>query len=191
MPQRLDRLDQCHPMVRTKAMLWAQACAAQLKVELLIVHGYRPVRDQMLIYQQGRELDRASGEWKVNDPAKVVTNSKPGRSGHNLVYKDSGKGASLCVDIIPLDKKNAPLWKQPNETDIQLSQRWVETFDCIEDTAWSRLYELAHKYGLDPLGDKVGAYLAYDKGHVEEGGWKYIVDDLGLIYPVATLQNIP
>lgn len=190
MVQRLDRLDQCHPIVRTKAMLWLQACTTQFGVDILIVHGYRPVRDQLLIYQQGREYDRATGDWNVVDPTKVITHSKPGRSGHNVVYKETGKGASLCVDIIPSDKKGVILWKQPNETDIQLSHRWINTFDCLDDVAWSRLYELSHKYGLDPLGDKVGAYLAYDKGHFEEPGWRYIMNDLGLAFPVSLTQNI-
>lgn len=187
---RLDRLDQCHPIVRTKTILWTSAVKAQMNVTLLIVQGFRPVKDQMILYQQGREYDRGSGEWKVVDPTKVVTNSKPGRSGHNVVYRASGKGASMCVDIVPLDQHGVALWRQPNETEIQLSQRWVNTFDCIEETAWTRLYELAHKYGLDPLGDKVGAYLAYDKGHFEEGGWKYILEDLGLTFPVSSTQQV-
>lgn len=166
-------IQQAWPGLRPKLQAF-HARAGQAGYRLLIVRVWASLDDQMRIYQVGRTLDRATGEWTVTDPALIRTKAQPGASGHNVVTIGLAQPASMCCDLIPLDKHDAPLWPKDlieQQAPWRLEQRWVETFGVAEDVAWSRLYELAHKCGLDPLGDAVGAYLAFDKGHFEEPGY--------------------
>ena len=61
-------------------------------------------------------------------------------------------GMRLAFDCIPW-KDGKPWWKAP---------KWV----------WDKLYKIAEDCGLDAMGDEWGEYLAWDKGHFSEPGWK-------------------
>lgn len=165
MNQHLERLDGLAPLLRQPVLTLMQRCERKLGKKLLIVHGWRSVQEQQLIYQKGRTFDRATSEWVVSDPAAVVTRSRPGVSGHNVITTGGGR-ASVCVDVIPFDALGNPEWN-------------------VELDFWDALYELAWKVGLDPLGDPIGSYLAADLGHFEEPAWKLKLDGLGLVLPVA------
>lgn len=166
MDQRLDRLDGLHGCIRRPAMLLIERCAIELNRKLLVVQGWRSVQEQMLIYQKGRALNRETGEWEVSDPAAIVTKAKPGLSAHNVITKQ-GERASMAVDVVPLLPDGTADWR-------------------VHDDFWDHLYELAWKVGLDPLGDPIGSYMAGDKGHFEEPGFRHKLDGLGLIQPVTT-----
>ena len=147
-----------------------ELCESKLKRTLLLVHGFRSVQEQMLIYQKGRTYNRESGVWEVTSKGEVVSNAKPGQSAHNVVTKLDGKPAALAVDVIPFTADGGLNWNPP------------ESF-------WDSLYELAWKVGLDPLGDPIGAYLPGDAGHLEEPGWRYKLADMGLILPTSEMSR--
>jgi len=169
MNQHLERLDGLAPVIRQPVRLLLERCQAKLQRTLLIVYGWRSVQAQALLYQQGRVLDRESGDWVVADPSAIVTKAKPGTTAHNVITKD-GQAASVAVDLIPLHPDGTPEWDVGHEF-------------------WDDLYELAWKVGLDPLGDPIGSYLAGDQGHFEEPGWTEKLDGLGLVLPVNTFTT--
>ena len=171
MDQRLDRLDGLHGCIRQPAIVLIERCSVKLYRKLLVVQGWRPVQEQMLIYQKGRVLNRETGEWDVADPSAIVTKAKPGLSAHNVITK-LGERASMALDVIPLDEHGKADWE-------------------VDDDFWDKLYELAWKVGLDPLGDPIGSYLAGDKGHFEEPGFRHKLEGLHLIFPIDEPRNIP
>ena len=123
----------------------------------------------MALYQNGREYDRAEGAWRVVNVNEVVTKALPGRSSHNVVDA-VGRPASLAIDVIPLGENGEAMWDYP-------------------DDAWKALYAIAKQEGLDPYGDKEGAYLPRDKGHVEIPGGLLAAEALGLVVPHAVTQQ--
>lgn len=170
MNQHLERLDGLAPFLRQPVLRLIELAQQKLSARLLVVHGFRSVQEQALIYQQGRTFDREAGVWKVSDPAKVVTQAKPGSSAHNVITM-SGQPAGLAVDLIPLDGTGQPNWNPTAQF-------------------WTDLYALAWKCGLDPYGDVIGAYLPGDQGHFEEPGWKLKLDGWGFVLPAPTVANV-
>ena len=170
MNQRLERLDGLAPFLQAPALRLIEQCDLKLKRKLLIVSGWRSVQEQMLNYQKGRTMNRETGEWEVSDAALIVTKAKPGLTPHNAITR-KGDRAALAFDCIPLKPTGEPDW-------------------LVAVSFWDTLYELAWKCGLDPLGDRIGAYLPGDMGHFEEPGWKWKLDGLGLILPVSGLTTV-
>lgn len=166
MPQHLERLDGLAPFLRPPAQQLIQLCEAKLHRLLLVVHGWRSVQEQALLYQQGREMNRETGEWTVSDHGLIITNAKPGCTAHNVIVKRTGEPAAVALDVIPLRIDGSPDWE-------------------VDEQFWDGLYELSWKVGLDPLGDAMGAYLRNDKGHFEEPAWKLKLEGLGLMLPSA------
>lgn len=162
MTQRLDRITSLAPFLHVPAREFI-ALAQSSGVMLFVVHTWRSVAQQQNIYQQGRAYDRETQEWNITDPKAVLTKAKPGTSPHNVVTPD-GKPAALAMDVIPMDAGGHLIW----DTD---------------DMVWDKLYELAWKVGLDPLGDPIAAYVPWDKGHFEEPRWKLKLAGLGLVLP--------
>lgn len=166
MNQRLDRIDGCHPLLKRPVLELLETCARRLKKTLFIVHGFRSVQEQMLIYQKGRTWDRENDIWVVTDPQSVVTRALPGLSAHN-VCTVTGHPAAMGVDLVPFDAAGQLDWD-------------------VEMDFWERLYELAWDVGLDPLGDQTGSYVKGDWGHFEEPAWTLKLDALGCYQPVST-----
>lgn len=162
--QHLERLSGLHGCIHRPALLLIERCAFSLNRKLLVVQGWRSIQEQMLIYQKGRTLNRDTGEWEIT--GDIVTRAKPGLSAHNVITRQ-GERASMALDVIPLTADGRSDWE-------------------VNDNFWDKLYELAWKVGLDPLGDPIGSYLAGDKGHFEEPAWKLKLDGLNLIQPVTT-----
>lgn len=163
MNQHLERLEQLAPVLRQPAAEFLRRAQAKAGVVLMIVFAWRSVAQQWALYQQGRTFSRELNDWLVSEPDKVVTKAKPGTSAHNLVTRN-GEPASLALDVIPLNAQGQAVWN-------------------TSDTVWARLYEITADCGLDPYGDRWGAYLAGDKGHFEEPGWRLKVEGLGLMLP--------
>lgn len=170
MNQRLDRLNGLHPMLRDPALRLVERCEQTLGRRLFIVHGWRSMPAQMAIYAKGRTLDRETGEWEITDAAAVVTKARPGLSAHNVITQ-AGQPASMALDIIPFAPDGSLDW----EVDLDF---------------WDALYELAWKVGLDPEGDPIGSYLAGDRGHFGEPGWKLKLQGLGLLLPAADVVRV-
>lgn len=170
MNAHLERLELCAPLIRQPVLRLFELCEQKLKRKLFLVTGFRSVQEQYQKYTQGRTFNRESGEWEVSDVKQVITNAKPGRSAHNLVTH-AGLPASLAVDVIPFDGAGGLDWA-PGEA------------------FWQALYGLAWQVGLDPLGDPVGAYLPGDMGHLEEPGYKYKLESLGLVQPSSEMQRV-
>ena len=166
MNQHLERLEGLAPLIQRPARELLARCQAQLKRTLFVVHGWRSLQEQALLYQQGRIYVRESGTWEVHDARKVVTHAKPGSTPHNVIAR-TGEAASLAMDVIPLLENGQPDWHTPM-------------------SFWDELYAIAWDVGLDPLGDKIGAYLSGDLGHFEEPAWKLKLDALGLMLPSET-----
>jgi hypothetical protein len=161
MNQRLERLDEVARFLQDSARALIEGVESRLGRKLLVVYGYRSVKFQMGLFRQGRE-ETSPGIWRVVDQKKVVTDVKAG--AHNVITR-AGAAASVAIDVIPLRADGAADWK-------------------VSDTFWRELYELSWDYGLDPLGDEVGAFLEWDKGHLQEPGWVWKLDGLGLLLPV-------
>jgi hypothetical protein len=166
MNQHLERLNGLAGFLQPVVLELMTRCARDLKRPLLVVRGWSSYAEQLGKYQQGRTLDRESGEWVVTQPPRVVTQAKPGLSAHNVVMHGTMAKASVGVDLIPLLDSGQPDWQ-------------------VSLAFWDQLYPIAWKCGLDPLGDRVGAYLQGDLGHFEEPGWKLKLQGLGLMQPVG------
>lgn len=159
----LERLNGVAPFLQTPIRRMIEECEKKLRRPLLIVSGWRSCREQWLNYQQGRSYDRDTDQWTEVDPARIVTRAKPGMTPHNVVTL-TNEPCSLAVDVIPLNDDGTADW------DVEL-------------LFWDRLYEIAWKVGLDPLGDMIGAYLRGDRGHFEEPAWKLKLEGLRLQQP--------
>lgn len=164
MNQHLERLNGLAPFMQPVALELIHRCERDLKRSLLVVRGWSSYADQLQKYQQGRTLDRATGEWVETDHALIVTHAAPGLSAHNVVVQVTMAKAAVGVDLIPLLPDGTPDWNAPF-------------------AFWAKLYPIAWKCGLDPLGDIVGAYLKGDLGHFEEPGWSMKLPGLGLMRP--------
>lgn len=163
MNQHLERLNFLAPFLLPCVTGFLTDVEKKTGRTMLVTQGWRSFDEQRLIYQQGRALSRESGEWEVVDPSKVVTKAKPGTSPHNVVDR-RGVGASLAVDVIPLNPDGSVDW-EPGAG------------------FWATVYKFAWKRGLDPLGDEIGAVYLADKGHFEEPNWMQKLDGLGLVLP--------
>jgi hypothetical protein len=170
MNQHLDRIDSCAALIRQPVRELIRLCDAKLHRTLMVVYGWRSVQEQALLYQKGREMNRETGEWEIINAALVVTKAKPGTTAHNVISRQ-GTPASMAVDLVPLKNDGTADW-EPGEQ------------------FWDDLYRLSWMCGLDPLGDPVGAFLKYDKGHFEEPGWRLKIDLLGYIQPIAEVTPV-
>lgn len=167
MNQHLERLNGLAGFLQPVVLELITRCARDLKRPLLVVRGWSSYTDQLQKYSQGRTLDRESGEWIVTEPTLVVTRAAPGLSAHNVVVQGTMEKAAVGVDLIPLLPTGEPDWN-------------------VSLVFWDQLYPMAWKVGLDPLGDRVGAYLQGDLGHFEEPGWTLKLQRLGLMQPVGS-----
>jgi hypothetical protein len=163
---KLSRLDQAAAFLQP-SLRELHARAARVGILLFVVFVWRSPAEQWRLYQQGRVLNRETEEWEPIDPVKrtgIVTNARPWEAPHCVTTLD-GQPAAVAADFVPMDKKTGKLlWD-------------------AQDTVWQRFWELASKVGLDPLGDKWGAYYEGDRGHVEEPGWRLKLAGLGLTLP--------
>lgn len=169
MNQRLDRLDGLAPFLRTPALRLIERCEQQLKRKLFVVHTWRSVQEQALLYQKGRTFNRLASEWEVSDPKAIVTKAKPGTTAHNVITTAGGK-AAMALDVIPFDANGQLDWN----ADLDF---------------WDDLYEISWKVGLDPLGDIIGSHYKGDLGHFEEPGWQLKLEGLGLMLPTNLLTS--
>lgn len=170
MNQRLDRIDGVAPFLRQPVLRLFEQCEQKLSRKLLLVHGWRSVQEQALLYQKGRAMNRETGDWEIVEPTAVVTRAKPGATAHNVITV-KGERAAVAVDVIPFDSMGMPDWE-------------------VSMDFWERLWGLAWKCGLDPLGDRIGDYLQGDLGHLQEPGWKLKLEGLGLLLPVADVARL-
>jgi hypothetical protein len=161
MDQRLDRLDQVATFLQVPARELIAAVETRLGRKLLVVFGYRAMKLQMDLWGRGRE-ETSPGIWRVVDAKKIVTKARAG--AHNVITR-AGAPASVAIDVIPLKADGTAEWD-------------------VGKAFWLELYDLSWGYGLDPLGDAVGAFLEFDKGHLEEPGWKLKLEGLGLLLPI-------
>lgn len=168
MNQRLERIDTCAALIRQPVRELIRLCDVKLHRPLMVVYGWRSVQEQALLYQKGREMNRETGEWEIINAALVVTKAKPGTTAHNVITM-TGEPASMAVDLVPLKNDGTADW-EPGET------------------FWDNLYRLSWACGLDPLGDPVGAYMKYDKGHFEEPAWRLKLDGLGYLQPTESVN---
>lgn len=169
MNQHLERLDLLAPLLREPARALIAAVDKKLMRTLLVVYTFRSLDEQALLYQQGRTLNRETGLWEVSEPAKVVTKALPGTSAHNVVQAD-GSPAAMALDVIPLRLDGTPDWG-------------------VGDVFWQPFYALSWQHGFDPLGDPIGAYLKYDRAHIEEPNWKAKLSGLGYKQPTYVILD--
>ncbi len=170
MNSRLDRLEGVAAFLHRPIIRLFELCEEKLKTRMLLVHGFRSSQEQLLLYQKGRSFNREECIWTVTNKLEVVTNALPGKSAHNVVKKIDGRAAAVGIDAVPFTNDGGVNWSPP-------------------DAFWASVYELAWKVGLDPLGDQIGAYVQWDKGHFEEPAWKEKLEGLGLILPASDYQQ--
>lgn len=163
---KLSRIDQAALVIRAPLREF-HVRAARAGILLFVVFVWRSPAQQWALYQQGRVLNRETEEWEPVDPVKrtgIVTDARPWEAPHCVMTLD-GQPAAMATDFVPVDQQTGQLlWNTP-------------------DAVWQRLYEIAAKCGLDPMGDRWGEYLAWDKGHVAEPGWRLKLEGLGLTLP--------
>lgn len=176
-----DRIQTTAMILRPKAEAFLER-TAKAGYRILVVRAWESTDAQWLKYQQGRELDRATGTWEPSEPNRIITYALPGQSGHNLIDQE-GHPASTAIDIIPVDPDGTPLWGLPGETAEQFEARWQKATGRSQETAWAHLYQIGGKCGLDAYGDDWGAVLKKDRGHFEEPAYGLILKALQLRQP--------
>lgn len=164
-----SRLEETADQARPAFLAFCEQCERR-GIALLIVRAWSSLDTQFKIWKIGR-IRQPDGTWIVADPKSIRTKARPGASPHNVV--DAGdRPASLAIDIIPVDAERKPLWLLPNESAEELRERWMAALGSPEEIVWTTLYEIAIAEGLDPLGDPRGAYLPWDKGHIQVSDWR-------------------
>lgn len=163
--QHLERLNGLAGFLATPVMELLTRSERELGRPLLVVRGWASYREQLEIYMKGRTLSDTDGVAVVTDPRLVVTNAKPGASGHNVIAIATQAAASVAVDVIPFKPDGTPDW-------------------AVARSFWAALWVIGWDVGLDPLGDRQGAYLQGDLGHFEEPNWKMKLAGLGLRLPI-------
>lgn len=150
------------PFLIDPAKEFVKKVRIDLGVNLFIVFTWRSATEQRNIFTQGREFSREEGIWKVTNKKLVKTDADAGSSAHNVSQPDL-KPASLALDVIPMID-TALLWGYPTE-------------------GWKKIWAIAWDFGLDPLGDEIGAFYQGDLGHLEEPAWRLKMAGLGLVLP--------
>jgi len=175
------------PEFRQKVEAWLEDCKAQ-GVSVELVSGFRSWIEQAKLYRQGRatrmlrermielaawgNLDRfkdlqalALFNAGAQDGDKIVTNSLPGESAHNVMI--SGKPASMAVDFVP----RFPIYAT-NTIDDKPQYKYLWGYD-IGKAVWDKAIELAEKHGLESGKEY------HDYGHLQEPGfdWRDWVDN--------------
>ncbi len=163
--QHLERLDQMASFLQVPAHEFIIALKKDLNISMFVIYTWRSPATQQSLFEQGRAIDRETGEWVITAPKLVVTNAAPGQSPHNATY-ESGNPASVAMDLVPMSEKGTLLWETP------LSQ-------------WQKIFTYAWKFGFDPLGDTIGASYERDRCHFEEPNWKQKYRGLDLVMPTA------
>lgn len=166
MNQHLERLNGLAGFLHPVVLELMTRCERDLKRTLMVVRGWSSYAEQLAKYQQGRTLDRETGDWVETEPGLIVTRARPGLSAHNVVVQGTMAKAALGVDLIPLLPNGQPDW-------------------LVSMAFWEALYPLAWRCGVDPLGDRIGAHLTGDLGHFEEPAWPMKLTGLGLMRPTG------
>lgn len=148
-------------MLRDPALAFIQAARRDLRIDLFVVFTWRSAATQLALFHQGREFRREEGVWTVVGP--TVTNAQPDETPHTLVSLETHLPASCAFDVVPY-ANGTLLWDTPRST-------------------WQQLWTLAWRFGFDPLGDTVGAFLKNDLGHFEEPGWRYKIAGAHIGWP--------
>ena len=163
---RTDRLKEAHPLHQERIY----ELLRRAPFRLLIVHVYRKPEDQLALWRKGRTFNAALGQWE--ETGAIVTRAAPGTSPHEVVTA-VGVAAALATDVVPLKDDGVAWWDCPN-------------------AMWQELYLIAGKFcGLDALGDPHGRFLAWDKGHFEEGIYQLMLRPLGLRMPDVSKLSVP
>lgn len=171
MKQRLERLNYLAEFMRDTVREFLAACQKDLGHTMFVVYTWRSVSDQYRMYQQGREFKRDEGIWVVVNEEAVVTDATPGTSPHNVITHD-GLPAAMAVDVVPMSLSTGTLlWNTPV-------------------VQWQKIWAIAWRFGLDPLGDTVGAYFKRDLCHFEEPAWKLKLAGLHLVQPHADVPRL-
>lgn len=171
MNQRFERLNFMAEFLRDPVREFLKAVNRDLGHVMFVVHTWRSVNDQVKLWQQGREYRRDEGIWVVVDDSKRVTDAEPGTSPHNVITQN-GSPASVAIDTVPMNPSTGVLlWDTP----------------MVE---WQKIYAIAWRYGLDPLGDTIGAYFKRDLCHFEEPAWKVKLAGLHLVQPSVTTPRV-
>lgn len=119
---------------------------------ILITRTLVKSKTQQLLYKVGRKpLNeeeiihlKNQGVWPGRQSAIVTYAQFAGATAH---------GCGLAFDCIPVSERGSPIWNTPQ-------------------SIWKLLYKIAEKIGLDAMGDEWGEFLAWDKGHFAEPGWR-------------------
>lgn len=87
-----SRLVEVHPELARRV----QQLASMLNIPIRVTCGVRSWSDQEADWLKGR-----NGDGEVVDPAKVITNAKPGHSWHQM---------GLAADLVPMLPDGQPDW---------------------------------------------------------------------------------
>ena len=170
MNQRLERIDEMAAFLREPVREFIAAVEKDTGYKMFVVFTWRSANKQAELYQQGREYRREEGIWVVVNENAVVTNAPAGASPHNIITM-AGAPASVAIDTVPMIAGGQLLWGLSREM-------------------WAPIWSIAWKFGLDPLGDKVGSFYLKDLCHFEEPAWEHKLDGLGLVRPTSVTQQV-
>jgi LAS superfamily LD-carboxypeptidase LdcB len=112
----VDRINKLHPRVRNTFKQFVEEAERELDITLRVTQGFRTIKEQQALYDQGRtEASKAKKE-------KIVTMAKPGQSYHNY---------GLAIDVVRMDGAT-PDWKYNMELLKPIADRygivWGGTF---------------------------------------------------------------
>ena len=169
--QRLEQIDQMAMFLQEPTRQLIAAIQRDLRLTMFVVHAWRSSAVQAALYQQGREYKREDGIWVVMNQDAVVTDAAPGLSPHNVVTM-TGQPASVALDMVPMSVSTGQLLWNTTRSD------------------WEKIWTLAWKFGLDPLGDSLGSYYPRDLCHFEEPYWQHKLAGLHLVRPMSLTQRV-
>lgn len=141
----VDRVNKLHPKVRSTFKMFIEDAERELKITLRVTQGFRTLKEQEAIYNQGRTPESKAKK------EKIISYAKPGQSYHNY---------GLAVDLVRMNG-NKPDWLYDMELLQPIAARygivWGGTFKNVVDAphfeltlgySWRQLQTITKdKYG--------------------------------------------
>jgi len=158
-PISIERIDYCHPAIRTKAHEWLVNCSIQ-NIGVRVTQAIRDYEYQDLLYEQGR-----------TKPGKIITNAQGGQSWHNF---------GLAFDFCLFHRDRTISWDMIEDLNHDGISDWTEVVHIANDLGfewggdWSKEFrDYPHFQMTFGLTIKE-ARRRYENGLCDKNGFIYI-----------------
>jgi peptidoglycan L-alanyl-D-glutamate endopeptidase CwlK len=148
-------IDDLHPWVAAKARAFLEGCA-HAGVPVLITRTLTTQEVQSAIYAIGRRPLTKEETTILKNEGLFPSDATRTKTNAQNASDTSHGPPGLAFDCVPLHPANNGVWWD--------APGWV----------WNKIYRVGEHCGLDALGDEWGEFLAWDKGHFQEPGWRIL-----------------